>query len=189
MKHLIFIILISFAIISCDGRSKIYKSNQEILKEHGLYEAFSKHTNYIPESYLETTTDTILSNGYKIKIKSYTDMNNSLLNSYTKNNIQHKNYYRNINTQITIVKNNEEILSKLINKETIIEFDKSLEKRIHNKTILGVWVNEYASLIYNRVIIDVLFVEPETNKNINYSLEFDLQGKLFVTDNLKQKYS
>ncbi|MDH3323117.1 MAG: hypothetical protein OEM04_09015 [Flavobacteriaceae bacterium] len=190
MKNLIFIIfLISVAVISCDGRSKIYKSNQEILKEHGLYEAFSERISYIPESYLETTTDTILSNGFMIKLKSYTDMNNSLLNAYTKDYIQHKNYYRTINTHITIIKNNQEILTKIINKETIIEFDKSLEKRIYNKIIQGVWINEYASLINNKVIVNVLFVEPETNKNINYSIEFDAQGKLFITDKLKQKYS
>ncbi|MFH6769406.1 hypothetical protein V8G56_11705 [Gaetbulibacter aquiaggeris] len=190
MKHLTFIIfLISFVLISCDGRSKIYKSNQEILKEHGLYEAFSERINYIPESYLETSTDTILSNGYEIKIKSYTDMNNSLLNTYTKNNIQHKNYYRNINSSITIIKNNQEILSKLINKEALITCDKSLEKMIQNKILQGVWINEYASIINNKVIINVLFVEPGTNKNINYSLEFDAQGKLFITDKLNQKYS
>ena len=47
MKNLIFfIVLIFFAVISCDGRSKIYKSNQEILKEHGLYEAFSERIIY-----------------------------------------------------------------------------------------------------------------------------------------------
>ena len=47
MKNLIFIVfLISFAVISCDGRNKIYKSNQEILKEHGLYEAFSERIIY-----------------------------------------------------------------------------------------------------------------------------------------------
>jgi len=47
MRYLILIIfLISFAIISCDGRSKIYKSNQEILKEHGLSETFSERIIY-----------------------------------------------------------------------------------------------------------------------------------------------
>jgi len=183
------IFLISFTLISCDGRSEIYKSNQEILKAHRLYESFSERINYIPEFYLETTTDTILSNGYKIKIKSYTDMNNSLLNTYTKENIQHKNYYRNINTNITIIKNNQEILSKLITKDDLIACDKSLEKMIQNKILQGVWINEYASLIKNKVIINVLFVEPETNKNINYSLEFDAQGKLFITEKLNQKYS
>ncbi len=190
MKYLIFILFfISMTIISCDGRSKLYKSNQEILKEHGLYDTFSERINYIPESYLETTTDTILSNGYRIKIKSFTDMNNSFLNAYAENTIQHKDYYRNINTYITIIKNNEEILSKLINKDSFIEYDKSLEKSIHNKTIQGVWINEYASLVNNMVIINVMFVEPETNKHINYYLEFDAQGKLFLTDKLKQKYS
>ena len=190
MRYLILIIvLISFVLISCDGRNKIYKSNQEILKEYGLYEAFSEHINYIPESYLETTTDTILSNGYEIKIKSYTDMNNSLLNAYTKENIQHKNYYRNINTRITIIKNNQEILSGLINKNTMIASDKSLEKLIVNKIIQGVWVNEYASLVKNNVIINVLLFDPETNEKFNYSLEFNAQGKFYITDELNQKYS
>ena len=103
---------------------------------------------------------------------SYTDMNKSFLNAYTKDNIQYKNYYRNINTQISIIKNNQEILSKLINKDALIACDKSLERIIQNKILQGVWVNEYASLINTKVIINVLFVEAETNKNINYSIEF-----------------
>ncbi|HEY5687728.1 MAG TPA: hypothetical protein VIS27_05410 [Yeosuana sp.] len=190
MRYLIFIIfLFSFTIISCDGRAKIYKSNQEILKEHGLYKAFSERITYIPESYLETTTDTILGHGYEVKMKSYTDMDNSFLKAYTKDNILHKNYYRNINTRITILKNSQEISSKLITKDTIIEFDKSLEKKMHKTIIQGVWIDEYASMINNNVTINVLLIEPDTNKNINYSLEFDAQGKLFITDKLNQKYS
>jgi len=42
---------------------------------------------------------------------------------------------------------------------------------------------------YLRRFQNVLFIEPETNKNINYSIEFDAQGKLVITDKLKQKYS
>mgnify|MGYP000855139138 FL=1 len=190
MYYLKFIILLfSLTIISCDGRGKMYKSNQEILKEHQLYNEFSEHISYIPASYLETTTDTILSNGYKIKMTSYTDMNKSFLNAYTKDNIQYKNYYRNINTQISIIKNNQEILSGLINKDTMIASDKSLEKLIVNKIIQGVWVNEYASLVKNNVIISVLLFDPETNEKFNYSLEFNAQGKFYITDELNQKYS
>ena len=42
---------------------------------------------------------------------------------------------------------------------------------------------------YMRCFHNVLFIEPETNKNINYSLEFDDKGKLVITDKLTQKYS
>jgi len=42
---------------------------------------------------------------------------------------------------------------------------------------------------YMRRFQNVLFIEPEANKNINYSLEFDRQGELFITDKLNQKYS
>jgi len=64
-----------------------------------------------------------------------------------------------------------------------------LEKLIVNKIIQGVWVNEYASLVKNNVIISVLLFDPETNEKFNYSLEFNAQGKFYITDELNQKYS
>lgn len=186
MKYVVFyVFLFTFTLLSCDGRYKLYKTNQEILKEHKLFESFSEQINYIPESYLETSNDTILSNGYKIKLKSFTDMDNSQLSYYTKDNIQYKNYYRNINTSITILKDNQEIFSKTVNKDTIIEFDESFNKSIKNKIIKGVWVDEYASLINNNVIIEMLFSEIGNNKSIHLKLVFNAQGDLYITE----KYS
>ena len=52
------------------------KTNTEVLKEHKLLDSFSEQIKYIPEKYTEVITDTILSNGFRVKIKYYYDMKN-----------------------------------------------------------------------------------------------------------------
>jgi len=71
---LLLIFLTSFTLISCDGRSKRFMSNREILQNHNLLESFSESITYFPTSYNKFSNDTILSNGYRVKIESYTDM-------------------------------------------------------------------------------------------------------------------
>jgi hypothetical protein len=180
------IFLISFTLISCDGRSKRYKSNREILQNHDLLESFSKSITYIPQAFIKTHNDTILSNGYRVKIESYTDMENSYIKSSIKNNIQHINYYRNIKASIEISKNSKESILIPISQDILVAKNKSLEKPLKNKLIKGIWIDEYASNMSNQVIIDILFYEPETNNTVNYSIVFDEKGILFINDKLKK---
>jgi hypothetical protein len=182
MRILFYIIcIVSLAFVSCDGRDKSYKTNQEVLKEHKLFKSFSEKITYIPENYLETTTDTILSNGFQVKIKSYTDMNSSVLKEYSQDNLQYKKYYRDIKTSISIVKNNQEITSTTITKELFNDYNKS-SKTNRNKIIQGVWLNQYSSTIYNKVILNVQLYEPETKHHEHYTLEFDEQGTLSINN-------
>ena len=183
---LIFVVVISFTVLSCDGRDKRYKSNREILQEQNLLESFSKSIRYIPEAYIKTSNDTILSNGYRVKIESYTDMENSYLKTSFKNNIQHINYYRQIKSIIKISKQNIDILTMPVTKDNLIAKNRSLSKTLENKIIKGIWLDEYNSNIQNKIIIDILFYEPETKNTVYCSLSFDEEGQLFINDKLKE---
>ena len=66
-------------LISCDGRDRIYKTNAEVLHESNLFNVFSQQIKFIPEQSIEIETDTILSNGFQVKIKYYSVENNSIL--------------------------------------------------------------------------------------------------------------
>lgn len=190
MKTSFYVILfLSLAFISCDGRDKIYKTNQEILKEHKLYKSFSESISYIPESYLETSTDTILSTGFQVKIKSYTDMENSILKEYTKGNILHKTFFRDINTSISIIKDNQEIVSTAITKQLFKDYYKSTHTNFNHKIIQGIWLNQYASIINNKIIVDIQLYEPKTEHYEYYTLGFDNDGTFFINNQEKQEFS
>lgn len=189
MKRLfVFIFIISTIFISCDGRHRSYKTNEEVLKEHKLFEAFTENINYIPESYSEIITDTILSNGFQVKIKSYTDMANNYLNEFTKDSINYKNYYRNINNSISILKNNKEIVSKSITKDVLISYNSSFKNDLNNKVIQGIWLNEYESLVSDKVILNVLFQKPGTKDYKFYLISFNKNGNFEIIDEIKKQY-
>jgi len=188
-KLLIFIFIISILFISCDGRHRNYQTNEEVLKEHKLFDSFSEHIKYIPESYSEVTTDTIMSNGFQVKIASYTDMNNNYLNEFTKNSIKFKNYYRSIKSVVTITKNKKEIVSKLITKDTFINYNTIYTNELKNKMIHDIWLNEYESLINNKVILNVLFQIPGTKDYKSYLISFNENGSFEIINDIKQQYT
>ncbi|WP_375239229.1 hypothetical protein [Aurantibacter sp.] len=123
MKKLIS--FISLAIIfgfflSCDGRDRVHKSPETVLKENKLLDSFSENITYIPEQYSEVITDTILSKGYRINIKSYTDMNSYIefnLKSSLPKTINSKTRYYNFISELNIY-----------NPENEIEFSQKIDK-------------------------------------------------------------
>ena len=83
-KLLILISSLSIALLSCDGRDRTYKSNVEILKSNNLFESFSKQVNFIPNLPVEIFTDTILSNGFQVKINYYSVENSFISKHYNR---------------------------------------------------------------------------------------------------------
>ncbi len=189
MRNLfIFIPVIVLMFIGCDGRNKAYKSNQEVLKEHNLYKSFSENIKFIPETYSETTIDTLLSNGFSIKIKTYTDMDTSFLSEFSKDTIHHKNYYRDIKSVINISKNSSNITSKLITKNFFSKYNKTISKDIENKIIKGIWLNQYASLIKNKVVFNVIFNTPNSKDYSCYTLTFFENGEYLIENKLEPNF-
>ena len=190
MKNLIYIILLMFTVVlSCDGRDKVHQTSQEVLKNNKLYESFSQKVVYIPEHYLETKNDTILSNGFQVKLKSYTNMRESFLKKSIKNHLLLKNYYRDIETTILIKKNEQNIVSTNINKDFFMNSNKEFHRILKDKILQGVWLNQYASIITNTVVLEVQFMEPETKNYVYYRVSFDQNGGMFINDNVEEKFS
>lgn len=190
MKNLIYLILILLTVVlSCDGRDKMHKTSQEILKKNNLYESFSQKVLYIPEHYSETKNDTILSNGFQVTLKSYTNMRESFLKKSFKNHLLLKNYYRDIETTILINKNEQNIVSTNINKDFFMNSNREFHSILKDKILQGVWLNEYASIITNTVILDVQFMEPETKNYSYFRISFDQNGLMLISNHLEEKIS
>ncbi len=104
MRNLLGLLLIFvIGLMSCEGR----KTQKQALSE-GI-EVFKKEASlevdlYQPETYAEREVDTLLSNGYRIKIKTSTDMENNVLFTKIKDTVNYQTYYRNYKFKISVEK-------------------------------------------------------------------------------------
>ncbi|HMC01291.1 MAG TPA: hypothetical protein VKN14_09685 [Flavobacteriaceae bacterium] len=188
MKRLLFFFLIVVLTnISCDGRDRAHKSNQEVLKENKLLDSFSENTVHIPETYTEIKTDTILSNGTKIEIKLYSDMDVSVLKTFKKDAIQYKEYYRDFNAHIIVYKNNLEIFNEIINKEFL---NNSLVASVslHDATLKNVQIDEMTSYLDNLLVIDLTFAKLDNVVSSVYKIYIEDTGKFILREQLNKEY-
>jgi hypothetical protein len=175
MKTIIIILtLLSFSLVlSCDGRSRTFKTEIEVLKENKLLDSFSEKINYYPKTYTEVVTDTILNSGFKVKIKYWSDDNNMLTDSYETDGINHIDYYHEFNADIEIKKENQIIFSKTINKDFINRFSASKQNRINQSILQNIWLDELHSEEKKQLIIYLEYCEPKTDRCITYKLTAD----------------
>ncbi|WP_055437399.1 DUF4738 domain-containing protein [Lacinutrix algicola] len=182
MKNLLFVLLIiCFAISSCDGRDKIENSNTQFLKNYKLVDSISEDVKYFPENYNEFKIDTILSNGFRVKIKSFTDMESSYLNEFKTDNTIHKHYYRD-NKATILVSNNGVIFEKLIDKKLFYNFDSTLNQFFKEAILNGVWINKEKSTLNSNITININFCKPETDWCAFFDLIIEKDGKYRIID-------
>lgn len=175
MKQFIILLLAFIALVSCDGRDRKYKSNQEVLKEHKLLDSFSTKTTYFPAEYTEKVTDTILSNKLRVKMKYYSLENDAILNEFKVDTITHKHYHRRFAANIEVF-NNLSIFKKTITKATILDIDKTNEAFLNTAIMRLVWIDDLKSLENNKAIINILFCKPETDDCLMYKLTVNTDG-------------
>ncbi len=176
------LLLIAVLFIGCDGRSRAKQTNAEVLKEHNLLDSFSEHTKYVPMEYTEVVTDTILSNGFKVKVKTYSDMETNISKRFKKNAITHHVLYREIVSEVSVFKDGRLVFNETIN-------DSFLKKHIPNIKGLkesinkGVAINEEKSIETNNIHIAISNCKPDNTKNCpSYYIIIDEKGHFKITD-------
>ncbi len=182
-KILILLLIIVIGFTSCEGRKTQSQALSESIEEYKKSASLEVDV-YHPETYVEREVDTLLSNGYRVKIKTFADMDNSVLFTKIKDTINYQTYYRNYKFDIRVEKN-----GKLIYKE---RFDKSKANKALNynsnyasgsqlynfdklAVLKSIQVDEDVSL-KNVVAIDIMFAIPESNKYSNHKLFIDEKG-------------
>lgn len=144
---------------------------------------------YEPEAYVERETDTILSNGYHIKIKTYADMDHSVLFTKIKDTLNYQTYYRNFKFDILVEKDGKTIYNNQFDKRKInklFRFDSVTKSNIQDYDFdkLGVLksVQFKDSLDSSQgITIEVLYTIPETDRYSLHTLLIDKNGTLDVT--------
>lgn len=178
----ILIIALIVTLLSCDGRDRKDKSNIAALKESKLLDSFSENIKYFPEAYFETITDTILNNDFRVIIKTYADMENSVLNEFHVDTILHKHYYRDAITEITVLKNNLEIVSEKLDKSNFLKRYKKLEKYFKTANLSGVWLNQNDSISKDKISIYIMFCKPETDNYFLNEMIINSNGEFSINE-------
>ena len=177
MNRLVIFLLLFFAFISCDGRDRATKTNQEILNETKLLDSFSENIQYFPKEYSEKVTDTILSNDYNIRIKLVSDMTNSVLNSFQIDSIKYKHHYRDFSTEIIVKKKGRSIFNKNFKKSDFALRDTLNANFLNNESVMCFSrLDQEVSLKTNKPTIIVDFCKPETDHCLAYLVIINPDG-------------
>lgn len=186
MRNLFGILLIILLGItsSCEGRITKKQALAEDIEE------FKKTVSvqleiFEPESYTEHRVDTTLSNGFRVKIKAYTDMDHSVLFTKIKDTINYQTHYRNFKFDIIVEKDNKVIYDKSFDKQKAnkaFKFNPNLVKgsELYNfdkLAILNAIQVDDDPNYANMVAIDVMYVIPETDKVSYHKILIDNKGK------------
>lgn len=188
-KFTVLILGIIITLISCDARDRINRTPKEILKEKNLLESFSERVSYYPQEYSEVKTDTILSNGYHVNVKTFTDMESSYLKQFKHDSINYKYHYRDFKAEI-VASHNSIIFHDVIDKQYVLKHDKTVSYYMETSILKSVWVNQEESLNQNKLVLNILFTQPKTNTEKVFELVIDNKGdkKLINLTDLNQNY-
>lgn len=182
MKQFIFLLVIAtigIVSISCDGRDRVFKTNTEVLIENKLLDSFSENITYVPETYTEVATDTILYNGFHVKLKTYTIMDKHIVNEFKQDSIVYKKYYREFVTDVIVTKNDKEIFNERIDKEFIHKHNNNLQL---NKAIINVMVNQVSSVKNHGLVLSAMIKDIQ-NETITFcDILIDSEGNLVLKE-------
>jgi hypothetical protein len=185
MKNILGLVLITIiGFTSCEGRKTSHQALSESIEE------FKKNVNfetniYIPETYLELEVDTLLSNGYRVKIKTYSDMSSSVLFTKIKDTINYQTHYRNYKFDITVTKDEKPIYNESFDKKKVnnaFNYDVNLvtDSNLYSfdklAVLKSIQVND-DPLYTNMVRIDILYAIPETDRYASHTLFINKKGK------------
>jgi hypothetical protein len=169
------ILILVICLSSCDGRDRVFKTNTEVLIENKLLDSFSEKITYIPETYTEFVTDTILSNGFHVKMKTFTTMNKHVLNEFKQDSIIHKEYHREFVSEVIITKHSKEIFNQRIDKQFFHNLKNNLSLK---NAIVNVIVDEASSIEKNTIILSAMIKHIHNEKIKFCDIIIDSEGKI-----------
>lgn len=177
MKKLLFFLLVTvISFISCDGR----KTKVEILKESVTKFKDSLGTleivEYIPKEYTEAKTDTILSNGFSISIKTYTNMKKSVTIKHKIDTITYVEHHRDWISEVKIKKNKNLIFDKKIDKEFFLKNNIKISDYLSGAINTKVWIDEEASIEKDSISLLTVFLNPEDDDFLIYRIKIGNRG-------------
>ncbi|EGV42023.1 hypothetical protein BZARG_2651 [Bizionia argentinensis JUB59] len=184
-RSLIFLIGCTIIFAGCDGRNRLHKTPKEVLQESKLLDSFSENTNYIPEEYTEIETDTILNNGFRVHIKTFSDMENSFLELTETESVNEKTRFREFKSDVTVFKDDAEIFHKTIDKAFFANQNESHELDLNLMTLLMVDVNQLPDASSNQLEeaqIEFYYLHTKRDYKLQYLLRIQPNGEFILSN-------
>lgn len=185
MKHVLGLFIICLLVLSsCNGKKTKHQALAESIETFKKTVHFEKEV-YIPEVFATHSIDTLMSNGFHVKIKTYSDSANAVHFSKIKDTINYQTYYRNFKFDISVTKDNKEIYNKSFDKQKVnkaFNYNSKLAagSDLHNFDTLAVLksieVNDDPTYT-NMVRIDIIYAIPESNRSASHRLLINEKGK------------
>lgn len=170
MKKLFYILLFTVLVLTfMDGRKSRRDSLKEAVEEFSTRQNGFKSLSITPKLYTEIKTDSVV-NAFKASIKNYSLMDSQdLLKSKTK-----KNYHRKFESSISVSYQDKPILETVLNADTF-EMKEDLPFW-RNATLEHAWV-DLDNCSESKLVINISFLDPETEFFKLYQLKIDSNGK------------
>lgn len=167
----------------CEGRKTSHQALSKSIEEFKKNVTLETHV-YIPETYMEHELDSTLSSGFRIKIKTYSDMEHSVRFSKIKDTVNYQTHYRNFKFDIHIEKEGQliykESFDKLkVNKTFGYRDDFSSASPFYNFSTLAVLKSislDDENSSNNEVHINLIYAIPETDKSAIHILSISEDG-------------
>ncbi|MFI1773638.1 hypothetical protein [Thalassobellus citreus] len=180
MRNLfVLIFVLTITLFNCNNR----KTKSEALKESvtKFKDSISpiEIKKYFPEAYTEVETDTILNNGFHVKIKTFTDMKQNVLNAFTIDSINYKYYYRNYINKLEIFYNNKLIIDEYFNKSS---FSKDEDTLFWKNALLGGFTLDDTNIDSDKVSIIAFYCPIESEDCKEYKITIDKEGNKTTED-------
>ena len=141
---------------------------------------------YEPESYMEREVDTLLHNGYRVKIKTFTDMENTVLFTKIKDTINYQTYYRNYKFNILVEKDGKRIYSDYFDKQRInqlFKYNASTISELKDFDQLGILksIELNKDLTHSEHIeIDIMYAIPNTDRVSLHTISINDEGIMSI---------
>lgn len=185
MKYFFIILVVSIAFFtSCDGKERAYKNNNEKINDSNLSQSYFEQVTYIPENSFKQEVDTILGNGFHVKIKTYTDLNNNVTFTKTQDTFKNIDHYRNFKFDLFVEKEGKIIYNESFDKEKANKLlgyknDFPEESPYHNFNDLAVLKSievDDEPKLKDKVLIDIVYAIPESNRYAVHTLFINEDG-------------
>ena len=176
-KLIVLTLGVVLVLLACNGgKTKRDALNESISKFKDSIEPI-EIVEYIPKEYSEVVTDTILSNGFIVKIKSFTNMNESVLYTFTSNTENSNHYFRKIDSEIIVYKNEKEIFSEVFNKEFLLRHFPDIDN-LEDFITSEIYIDQLESIQTNKLVLIASQCIPTQNDTCPiYKIVIDAVGQ------------